>query len=123
MTTLSAALACVGLLQGSTAVVVDAMLVSPMVGPLVGTELALVRGNIHPMRVSFQVALAGIALSFLISIFFGLISPGYEPTPEGEAHGRPDPFDLFVALASAMVAAYSQDRRCTSCACASCRKP
>ena len=107
---LAATLASLGLLQGSTAVVIGAMLVAPLVGPLVGTGLALVQGNIHLLRVSLQVALAGVALGFLVSVAFGLVNPGYEPTLELEARGRPDPFDLFIALASGMVAAYAQGR-------------
>ena len=45
MMTLSATLASLGLLQGSTAVVIGAMLVAPLMGPLVAAGLALVQGN------------------------------------------------------------------------------
>jgi uncharacterized hydrophobic protein (TIGR00271 family) len=110
MRLLASGLASLGLLQGSTAVVIGAMLVAPLVGPLIGAALALVQGNIHLMRVSLQVVLAGIALGLTVSLMFGLFNPGYEPTMEVEARGRPDLFDLFIALASGMVAAYAQGR-------------
>lgn len=111
MMALAATLASLGLLQGSTAVVIGAMLVAPLVGPLLGAALALVQGNVRLMRISLTVALAGIALGFAISIGFGAINPGYEPTLEVESRGRPDLFDLGIALVSGMVAAYAETRR------------
>ncbi|MGI9330770.1 MAG: DUF389 domain-containing protein [Gammaproteobacteria bacterium] len=110
MMLLASGLASLGLLQGSTAVIIGAMLVAPLVGPLIGTALALVQGNTHLMRVSLQVCLTGIALGLTVSLLFGLFNPGYEPTLEVEARGRPDLFDLFIALGSGMVAAYAQGR-------------
>lgn len=111
MMVLAATLASLGLLQGSTAVVIGAMLVAPLVGPLLGTALALVQGNIHLMRQSLTVALLGVGLGFLISLIFGALNPGYEPTLEVEARGRPDLFDLFIAFASGIVAGYAESRR------------
>ena len=110
MMLLSAALASLGLLQGSTAVVIGAMLVAPLMGPLVGAGLALVQGNLQLMRKSMAVALTGIGLGLLVAMFFGAINPGYEPTMEIEARGTPDIFDLFIALVSGMIAAYAQCR-------------
>jgi uncharacterized hydrophobic protein (TIGR00271 family) len=111
MMILAATLASLGLLQGSTAVVIGAMLVAPLVGPLLGAALALVQGNVRLMRQSMLVVLAGIGVGFAISLAFGLINPGYEPTLEVESRGRPDLFDLGIALVSGMVAAYAQSRR------------
>jgi uncharacterized hydrophobic protein (TIGR00271 family) len=108
MMVLSATLASLGLLQGSTAVVIGAMLVAPLMGPLVGAGLALVQGNLELMRRSMTVAAIGIALGFAVAMFFGAINPGYEPTMEVEARGTPDIFDLFIALTSGMIAAYAQ---------------
>jgi uncharacterized hydrophobic protein (TIGR00271 family) len=82
MMVLSATLASLGLLQGSTAVVIGAMLVAPLMGPLVGAGLALVQGNLELMRRSMTVAAIGIALGFAVAMFFGAINPGYEPTME-----------------------------------------
>jgi uncharacterized hydrophobic protein (TIGR00271 family) len=110
MMALAATLASLGLLQSSTAVVIGAMLVAPLVGPLLGTGLALVQGNVRLMRLSLQVVLLGMLLGFLISLVFGYLNPGFEPTLEVEARGNPDLLDLFVALASGMVAAYASGR-------------
>mgnify|MGYP001548999141 FL=1 len=107
---LAATLASLGLLQGSTAVVIGAMLVAPLMGPLVGAGLALEQGNLPLLHRAFRVALKGTLLGLAVSVLFGLANHGYEPTMEIEARGRPDLFDLFVALASGMVAAYAQGR-------------
>ena len=48
MMVLAATLASLGLLQGSTAVVIGAMLVAPLVGPLLGTALACAGPGQHP---------------------------------------------------------------------------
>ena len=45
MIVLSTGLASLGLLQGSVAVIIGAMLVAPLMGPLIGAGLALVQGN------------------------------------------------------------------------------
>lgn len=110
MMLLAATLASLGLLQGSTAVVIGAMLVAPLMGPLVGAGLALEQGNLPLLRRAFRVALKGTLVGLVVSVLFGLANHGYEPTMEIEARGRPDLFDLFVALASGMVAAYAQGR-------------
>ena len=110
MMVLSATLASLGLLQGSTAVVIGAMLVAPLMGPLLGAGLALVQGNLELMRRSIAVTVTGIGLGLAIAMIFGALNPSYEPTMEVEARGTPDLFDLFIALVSGMAAAYAQCR-------------
>jgi uncharacterized hydrophobic protein (TIGR00271 family) len=107
---IAAMLASLGLLQGSTAVVIGAMLVAPLMGPLVAAGLALVQGNAQLIRKSITVAAAGIGVALLISILIGLINPGFEPTMELEARGNPDVLDLGIAYASGMAAAYALSR-------------
>lgn len=46
MMTLASVLALLGLIQGATAVVLGAMLVAPLMGPLLGAGLAVVQGNL-----------------------------------------------------------------------------
>lgn len=110
MMLLAAALASLGLLQGSTAVVIGAMLVAPLMGPLVAAGLALVQGNSKMFRSALGVCLIGITLSLVIALFFGMVNPGFESSLEIEARGKPDMLDLVIALASGMVAAYAMGR-------------
>ena len=110
MMILAAALASLGLLQGSTAVVIGAMLVAPFMGPLVAAGLALAQGNLSLFRTALSSCGQGILLGLGASLFFGAINPGFEASMEIEARGNPDVLDLFIALASGMVAAYAMGR-------------
>jgi len=110
MMLLAAALASLGLLQGSTAVVIGAMLVAPLMGPLVAAGLALAQGNLSLFRTALSVCGLGILLGLGASLFFGAINPGFEASMEIEARGNPDVLDLFIAFASGMVAAYAMGR-------------
>lgn len=110
MMVLAATLASLGLLQGSTAVVIGAMLVAPLMGPLVAAGLALVQGNLRLFRSALLVCGTGILLGLGASLFFGIINPGFEASMEIEARGNPDVLDLVIALASGMVAAYAMGR-------------
>ncbi len=110
MMVLSSGLASLGLLEDSTAVVIGAMLVAPLMGPLIGAGLALAQGNLALYRKSFTVALLGLLLGFGVSVIMGLLNPGFEPSLEVEARGNPDVLDLGVAILSGFVAAYALGR-------------
>ena len=110
MMVLSSGLASLGLLEGSTAVVIGAMLVAPLMGPLIGAGLALAQGNLQLFRRSISVALLGLLAGFAVSIVMGFLNPGFEPSLEVEARGSPDILDLGVAVLSGFVAAYALGR-------------
>lgn len=110
MMLLSSSLASFGLLEGSTAVVIGAMLVAPLMGPLIGSGLALVQGNLIFFRKSIGATFIGIGIALAVSAFIGLINPGFEPSLEIEARGTPDLVDLVIAFASGMAAAYASGR-------------
>jgi uncharacterized hydrophobic protein (TIGR00271 family) len=110
MMTFAAVLASLGLMQGSTAVVIGAMLVAPLMGPLLGAGLAVTQGNLKLFRDSFFAIAIGVGIVFVVSLILGLFNPGYEPSLEIEARGNPDLLDLGIALASGMAAAYAQGR-------------
>jgi uncharacterized hydrophobic protein (TIGR00271 family) len=111
MMLLAATLASLGLLQDSTAVVIGAMLVAPLMGPLVAAGLALAQGNFALFRSALSVSVSGILLGLGVSLFFGAMNPGFEASMEIEARGNPDVFDLGIAFASGMVAAYAMGRQ------------
>lgn len=110
MMVLSSGLASLGLLEDSTAVVIGAMLVAPLMGPLIGAGLALAQRNLVLYRDSIGVALLGLLVGFAISVLMGLLNPGFEPSLEIEARGNPDILDLGVAVLSGFVAAYALGR-------------
>jgi uncharacterized hydrophobic protein (TIGR00271 family) len=111
MIILSSVLASVGLLQSSVAVVIGAMLVAPLMSPLMGFGVGLALGDVVMMRRSTLTVMHGVGLVVLTSVLTGLIFPLPNPTPEMAARGEPNLLDLFVALASGAAGAFALARR------------
>ena len=107
---LSTGLACLGLLQNSIPVIIGAMLVAPLVWPLLTGGLGLVQGNARLFRKGVSVAVIGMAIGLGVSLLFGFVNPGFEPTMEVEARGTPDLLDLGIAFLSGLAAAYAVSR-------------
>jgi len=108
---LSTVIAAIGLVQSSAAVVIGAMLVAPLMTPLLGMGLALVQGNPILARISLRAILLGLVVSLLVGFLTGLLTPGFEePTREMLGRGGPGLLDLFVAFASGLAAAYAMSR-------------
>jgi uncharacterized hydrophobic protein (TIGR00271 family) len=110
MMCLSTAIASLGLIQNSTAVVIGAMVVAPLMTPLIGAGLALVQGNTIFFRDSIKAMGFGIGAALLISLFLGFLVPMEELTPELIARGAPTIIDLGVAFLSGAAAAYAVAR-------------
>ena len=85
----SVIIAALGLLQDSAAVVIGAMLVAPMMTPLIGTGLALVQGNHRLLGNAFRAMLAGTACSFIIGVVIRWVTPGQELTMQVSMRGAP----------------------------------
>ncbi len=110
MICLSTAIASLGLMQNSTAVVIGAMVVAPLMTPLIGAGLALVQGNLIFFLSSLKAMGFGIFAGLIISIFFGVVVPLEELTPELLMRGAPTLVDLVVAFLSGAAAAYALAR-------------
>jgi len=96
-----------GLVMNSTAVVIGAMLVAPLMTPIFGIALALVRSDAHLLGRAGRAEIAGVVAAILMGIVLGKIYPGLEPTPEMLARTQPQLFDLLVALFSGFAGAYA----------------
>nr|MDD3720757.1 TIGR00341 family protein [Candidatus Gracilibacteria bacterium] len=104
---LSSMIAALGLLQNSVAVVIGAMLISPLLRPINGLSFSISKGEKHIFWLSFKV----LFLSLFISILMGYLSANiiglsYE-TNEILARTSPNILDLFIAIFSAMIAVLS----------------
>lgn len=104
---LSAGIASLGLLLSSPAVIIGAMLVSPLMGPIIllGFAFWMVDWK-HTQRAMLSLA-AGCGLAFLVALSLTLISPLKEATPEILARTRPNLFDLLVAVLSGVAGGYA----------------
>jgi uncharacterized hydrophobic protein (TIGR00271 family) len=110
MISLSTAIASLGLIQDSVAVVIGAMVVAPLMTPLIGAGFSMVQGNMRFFRDSLRAMVYGITAALTISVVIGLITPLEELTPQLLARGAPTLLDLGVALLSGIAAAYAMAR-------------
>jgi uncharacterized hydrophobic protein (TIGR00271 family) len=110
---LSTAIAAFGILGDSTAVVIGAMLVAPLMYPILGGSAAIVMG--WPRRIVSRTLLvaAGALLAVLLAAAISFIVPGrVTPLPaELMARTSPNLLDLGIALAAGAAGAYGQVRR------------
>lgn len=107
MTCMSAGIAILGLLLSSPAVVIGAMLLSPLMGPILGAGFALAIGDVRWLRECGLALAVGIIVAILFCAAIVLVSPLDTVTEEIAARTRPNLFDLGVALFSALAGAYA----------------
>lgn len=108
---LSTIMAAIGLVQNSAAIVIGAMLVAPLMTPLMGLGLALVQNNRMLARLSLRSVVLGLGVSLFGGFLVGTVSLGFEePTREMLARGGPEFLDLCVAFVAGLAAAYASSR-------------
>lgn len=90
--------ASVGLNVSSTAVVIGAMLISPLMGPIVGLGFSVAINDIDTMRRSLINLGVMVALSLITAFLYFKLSPLTELTPELEARTYPTILDVLVAI-------------------------
>jgi uncharacterized hydrophobic protein (TIGR00271 family) len=108
---LSAMIATLGLMQSSPAVIIGAMLVAPLMSPIISMAMGIVRGDPYLLRLSVGSTLQGVVLAISVSIGVTLLSPAYINTSEILARTQPNLLDLLVALASGAAAGYAMGRK------------
>lgn len=105
MLMLAALIALLGLLNNSVAVVIGAMLISPLMGPIISSGLAFTIGDLRLAQQAFRTIAISVTLTIIACAVVSFISPLKEPTAEILARVRPNIFDLFVAVLSGTVGA------------------
>lgn len=110
MLAMSASIAILGLLLSSPAVVIGAMLLSPLMDPIMGLGFALATGDYSWMKKAAKSLAIGTILSILLCAVIVFLSPLQTVTSEIAARTRPNLFDLGVAFFSALAGAYAMIR-------------
>jgi len=110
MLLMSAGIAILGLLLSSPAVVIGAMLLSPLMGPILGLGFGLAIGDFHWTRQSAKSLFVGSILSVLFCALIVFLSPLQTVTSEIAARTRPNLFDLLIALFSGVAGTYAMIR-------------
>jgi uncharacterized hydrophobic protein (TIGR00271 family) len=111
MTAISAAIAILGLLLSSPAVVIGAMLLSPLMGPILALGFAFWTVDWQATRRAVLALVIGLGLALLVSMALVAVSPLKEPTAEILARSRPTLFDLLVAIFSGVAGGYAVVRQ------------
>ncbi|MGP4863199.1 DUF389 domain-containing protein [Psychrobacter sp. T6-5] len=107
MNILSAIIASYGLVTNSAAVVIGAMLVAMMLGPITGVALAIIDYRMPLLRKSLLTVLAGVSLVILVGFVVGLLHQGQPLTNEILSRTQPTSMDLMIALAGGTAGAYA----------------
>ena len=107
MNALAAVIAAYGLLSDSTAVVIGAMLVAMMLGPISGISLALIDSRWMLLKTALKTLTLGIIMIYGIGFLIGLIHPNIAITNEMMARTHPNSLDLMIALAGGAAGAFA----------------
>lgn len=107
MNALSAIIASYGLVVNSAAVVIGAMLVAMMLGPISGAALAIIDYRIPFLRKSLFTVFAGAAMVVGIGFLVGWIHQDSPLTSEILSRTQPTSMDLMIALAGGTAGAYA----------------
>lgn len=108
MISLSAMIAALGLIINSAAVVIGAMLVAPLMSPMVGTGLAIVQGDTRFLRLSAFAVLRGALLGVAFGMLGGLLYLSQSSlNSEIMSRTQPSLADLGIALFSGLAGAYA----------------
>ena len=105
-------IASIGLNVSSTAVVIGAMLISPLMGPILGIGFSIAVNDVDTLKGSLINFAAMVTLSILTSFLFFSIPIFKEATPELLARTKPDVRDVLIALSGglALIVAISRPK-------------
>ena len=105
-------IASVGLNVNSTAVIIGAMLISPLMGPIIGVGLSLGTNDTDLLKASFKNLLVMVLISLLASTLFFIVSPLSLVNPtELEARTSPTIYDVLIALFGGLAGILENSRK------------
>lgn len=107
MNALATIVASYGLLADSTAVVIGAMIIAMLLGPIMGLALALVDGDTRLLKHALIAEVAGAALVLVIGIILGKVHADIPLTNEILSRTKPNLLDLMIALGGGAAGAYA----------------
>ncbi|HBQ64734.1 MAG TPA: TIGR00341 family protein [Clostridiales bacterium] len=107
MVALSCIIATFGLLLNSTAVIIGAMLISPLMTPIIGISLGASEGSNNLFRISMKSLVLGALMAVFLSVFLSLLMPERLITAEILSRTKTTLFDLIIAMASGAAGTYT----------------
>lgn len=108
---LASAIATLGLLQNSPAVVIGSMLLAPLMTPMIGSGLSVVQANAQLARTCGKSIVFGFLLTLGVSFGVAALTPTSDTlSPETLSRGGPNVLDLLIALFAAVAATFAMAR-------------
>jgi uncharacterized hydrophobic protein (TIGR00271 family) len=108
---LATGIATLGLIGDSPAVIIGAMLVAPLMTPLMGIGLSIVQGNLRLAAMTSRTALLGFVFAFGLALTIGALDLEFAmATPEMYGRHWPTLVDVAVAFVAGLAAAYASGR-------------
>ena len=108
----SIVIASAGLNVNSTAVIIGAMLISPLMGPIIGLGLALGTNDLDLLKLAAKNLLVMVLISLVASTLFFLLSPLELTNPtELVARTRPTIYDVLIALFGGLAGILENSRK------------
>lgn len=105
MVFISTVVAAIGLLRDSTAIIIGAMVIAPLLGPNVAMSLATTLGDYELGYNAIKTNLSGISLAFMVSIILGFFMTVNPQQPEILSRTVVGYGDIFLALAAGVAGA------------------
>ncbi|MCY2688269.1 DUF389 domain-containing protein [Salinimicrobium sp. TH3] len=107
MMILSTLIATFGLFANSSPVIIGAMILAPVIAPIVSFSMGMVRYDVPMLKESFITITAGTLVSLAFAAGVSIIIPLKVLTPEIEARLSPTLLDMGIAISSGIAAAYA----------------
>lgn len=96
--TLANLIALSGLITNSTAVIIGAMLISPLMGPILSCGFAFITGDWLIWKKAIRKVTLSVIVTLLIAAIATFLSPLHDVTGEILARTRPNLYDLIIAF-------------------------
>ncbi|MBE0391620.1 putative hydrophobic protein (TIGR00271 family) [Flavobacterium sp. 7E] len=103
-------IASIGLNVNSTAVIIGAMLISPLMGPIIGAGFGLGIFDFDLLKKSLKNLLVATVVGLVVSAVYFYISPFKETQPELLSRTAPNIYDILIAFSGGLVGAIAITR-------------
>lgn len=107
---LSVLLASLGLFLDSPSVVIGAMVLAPLMSPIIALSMGVLRSDVELSRKAFFTLSFGVGLALSLSALMAWLIPFHEVTHEIAGRLHPSMLDLMVAIISGIAGAFANAR-------------
>ncbi|MDD2789714.1 MAG: TIGR00341 family protein [Sulfurimonas sp.] len=107
---LSTLLATTGLFANSAPVIIGAMILAPLMAPIISLSMGIVRSEKTLVNNSIRSLIIGVFMALLFSCVYTLIIPLEQITQEMQGRVHPNLLDLLVAIFSGIAGAYANSK-------------